>query len=67
MESRVCTQQAGVLGSTHVKHKLLVSLESQICNDVLLGLTGEEMFCYCRHVKGRVMKEYESDPTENGA
>jgi hypothetical protein len=28
--------------------------------------TGERMFCYSRHVKGPVMKEYKYDPTDSG-
>lgn len=28
---------------------------------------GERMFCYSKHVKGRVMKEYKYDPTDSGS
>ena len=28
--------------------------------------TGERMFGYSRHVKGRLMKEYKYDPTDSG-
>jgi hypothetical protein len=28
--------------------------------------TGERMFCYSRHVKGRVIKEYKYDLTGSG-
>jgi hypothetical protein len=35
-------------------------------NDGLLEHTGERMFCWSRHMKGPVMKEYNCDPTQSG-
>jgi hypothetical protein len=44
------------VGISSSKWKLLGFLgKSVISNDVLLGYTGERMFCYSKHMKGHVM------------
>ena len=42
------------------------ALKLHVCEGFAEADTGERMFCYSRHVKGHVMKEYKSDPTDTG-
>lgn len=50
------SKEAGVVETSGFFRKSVMS------NDVLLGHTDERMFCYCKQVKGLVMKEYKQDP-----